>query len=143
MPLPEEDVARLEAGYSLHPLERNLILCCSIVVSLFEMLGGRYCKVEMFEEVLFDDGKEAKILVKEVSARHACGVVVKLGGVMEKNADFTLGNLLALAVTGVQLPRSVVDLYTAGENNDGCDHYRGGYREYWRNVKEAKENVGH
>ncbi|DAC20277.1 MAG TPA: hypothetical protein D7H89_07045, partial [Candidatus Poseidoniales archaeon] len=74
-------------------------------------------------------------------ARHAAGVVVRIGG--RKGEEFTFHTRELVGAAGYRCPvaRSVVESSYNEEMMDR-NHYCGGYREYWRNVKECGTNSG-
>ena len=80
VPLPEEDVERLEAGYALPRAQFDSLLfnrCQSMVRDA----GGSVIQGGEVRTVLFDDGKGGEDPGEgSGDARHAAGVVVRIGG---------------------------------------------------------------
>ncbi len=141
VPLPEEDVARLEAGYSLPRAQFDSLLF-NRCQQLVRDAGGSVLQGGDVQEVLFDDGKGGEDPGEgSGDARHACGVVVRVGGRDGEECRFYARELVGAGGYRCPVARSVVES-SYGETMMDRDHYCGGYREYWRNVKGCKENVG-
>ncbi|RJU89987.1 MAG: NAD(P)/FAD-dependent oxidoreductase [Candidatus Poseidoniales archaeon] len=141
VPLPEEDVARLEAGYSLPRAQFDSLLF-NRCQQLVRDAGGSVLQGGDVQEVLFDDGKGGEDPGEgSGDARHACGVVVRVGGRDGEERRFYARELVGAGGYRCPVARSVVES-SYGETMMDRDHYCGGYREYWRNVKGCKENVG-
>ncbi|HBP45398.1 MAG TPA: hypothetical protein DD635_05815, partial [Flavobacteriales bacterium] len=138
VPLPEEDVARLEAGYAL-PRQQFDHLLFDRVQMLVRESGGFVIQDASVKTLLYDGdndpGKGSK------SKRKATGVELTLGG-----RDGTTMQYHAPAVVGAGGYRCpvatslVVDTYQ--ETLVDPKHYCGGYREYWDGVKGCESNIG-
>ena len=141
VPLPEEDVERLEAGYALPRAQFDSLLfnrCQSMVRDA----GGSVIQGGEVRTVLFDDGKGGEDPGEgSGDARHAAGVVVRIGGRKGEERTYYSRELVGAAGYRCPVAYSVVES-TYGEEMVDRDHYCGGYREYWRNVKGCGENVG-
>ena len=103
--LPEEDVQRLEAGYSLPRMQFDHLLfdrCQELV----RENGGKVIQDCAVTEVLFDDGSGGEDPGQGTgSQRHAKGVVVKIGGRKgEEKPTFRL-RLLGLLAINAQLQK--------------------------------------
>ena len=138
VPLPEEDVARLEAGYSL-PREQFDHLLFDRVQHLVRENGGSVLQGADVTDVLFNDGNDPGDGSKD--DRFASGVRLRIGGrkgdVLEYKAPAIVG------AAGYRCPVAtalVVDTYN--EVMVDRKHYCGGYREYWDGVKGCEENIG-
>lgn len=142
VPLPEEDVARLEAGYSLPRAQFDSLLFnrCQDHV---RVAGGSVIQGGEVRSVLFDDGNGGEDPGEgSGDARHAKGIVVEIGG--RKNGEtFTFYSRELVGAGGYRCPvaRAVVES-SYSEPMEHKDHYCGGYREYWRNVKGCGDNIG-
>ena len=80
VPLPEEDVAKLEAGYSLPRAQFDALLFkrCQAMV---REAGGSVIQGGEVRSILFDDGNGGEDPGEGTGdARHAAGVVVRIGG---------------------------------------------------------------
>ena len=141
VPLPEEDVERLEAGYALPRAQFDSLLfnrCQSMVRDAC----GSVIQGGEVRTVLFDDGKGGEDPGEgSGDARHAAGVVVRIGGRKGEERTYYSRELVGAAGYRCPVAYSVVES-TYGEEMVDRDHYCGGYREYWRNVKGCGENVG-
>ena len=139
--LPEEDVQRLEAGYSLPRMQFDHLLfdrCQELV----RENGGKVIQDCAVTEVLFDDGSGGEDPGQGTgSQRHAKGVVVKIGG--RNGEEKTYFSTEIVGAAGYQCPvaKAVVKESFSEEMVDNM-HYCGGYREYWRNVKGCEGGVG-
>jgi len=136
--LPEEDVARLEAGYSL-PREQFDHLLFERVQHLVRENGGSVVQGADVTDVLFNDGNDPGDGSKD--DRFASGIRLRIGGrkgdVLEYKAPAIVG------AAGYRCPVAtalVVDTYN--EVMVDRKHYCGGYREYWDGVKGCEENIG-
>ena len=139
--LPEEDVQRLEAGYSLPRMQFDHLLfdrCQNLV----RENGGKVIQGAKVTNVLFDDGRGGDDPgVGSGDSRHAKGVQLTIGG--KKGEEFTYYSSEVIGAGGYQCPvaKAVVkDSY--GEEMVDQKHYCGGYREYWKNVKGCEGTVG-
>lgn len=141
VPLPEEDVERLEAGYALPRAQFDSLLfnrCQSMVRDA----GGSVIQGGEVREVLFDDGAGGEDPGEgSGDARHASGVVVRIGGRNGEERTYYARELVGAAGYRCPVARSVVES-SYNEVMMDRDHYCGGYREYWRNVKGCEESVG-
>ena len=141
VPLPEEDVQRLEAGYALPRAQFDSLLFnrCQAMVREADGLviqGGEV------RSVLFDDGAGGEDPGEGAGdARHASGVVVRIGGRNGEERTYYTRELVGAAGYRCPVARSVVEL-SYNEVMMDRDHYCGGYREYWQNVKGCETNVG-
>ena len=141
VPLPEEAVERLEAGYALPRAQFDALLfdrCQGMV----REAGGSIIQGGDVRSVLFDDGNGGEDPGEGTGdARHASGVVVRVGG--RKGEEFTFHSKEIVGAAGYRCPvaKSVVESSYNEEMVDR-DHYCGGYREYWRNVKDCGTNTG-
>lgn len=141
VPLPEEDVQRLEAGYALPRAQFDSLLFnrCQAMVREADGLviqGGEV------RSVLFDDGAGGEDPGEGAGdARHASGVVVRIGGRNGEERTYYTRELVGAAGYRCPVARSVVES-SYNEVMMDRDHYCGGYREYWQNVKGCETNVG-
>ena len=141
VPLPEEDVQRLEAGYALPRAQFDSLLFnrCQAMVREADGLviqGGEV------RSVLFDDGAGGEDPGEGTGdARHASGVVVRIGGRNGEERTYYTRELVGAAGYRCPVARSVVES-SYNEVMMDRDHYCGGYREYWQNVKGCETNVG-
>ena len=141
VPLPEEDVQRLEAGYALPRAQFDSLLFnrCQAMVREADGLviqGGEV------RSVLFDDGAGGEDPGEGAGdARHASGVVVRIGGRSGEERTYYTRELVGAAGYRCPVARSVVES-SYNEVMMDRDHYCGGYREYWQNVKGCETNVG-
>ena len=141
VPLPEEAVERLEAGYALPRAQFDALLfdrCQGMV----REAGGSILQGGDVRSILFDDGNGGEDPGEgSGDARHASGVVVRIGG--RKGEEFTFYTKELVGAAGYRCPvaKSVVES-SYNEPMVDRDHYCGGYREYWRNVKDCGTNTG-
>lgn len=141
VPLPEEDVERLEAGYALPRAQFDSLLF-NRCQALVRDAGGSVIQGGEVRRVLFDDGDGGEDPGEgSGDARHAAGVVVRIGGRRGEERTFYTRELVGAAGYRCPVAYSVVES-TYGEEMVDRDHYCGGYREYWRNVKGCGENIG-
>jgi geranylgeranyl reductase family protein len=139
--LPEEDVARLEAGYSLPRQQFDHILF-NQVQTLVRDAGGAIIQGGDVRDVLYDDGHGgADPGEGSQSARHAKGIVVRIGGRKGEERTYYASNIIGAAGYRCPVAKSMVE-ETYGEEMVDRDHYCAGYREYWRGVKGCEANVG-
>ena len=139
--LPEEDVQRLEAGYSL-PRQQFDHLLFDQVQQLVREAGGDVIQGGDVRDVLYDDGKGGDDPGKGSGAqRHAKGIVVRVGG--RNGTEFTYHAPNVVGAAGYRCPvaKSMLE-ETYEEPMMDRDHYCAGYREYWRGVKGCEDNVG-
>ena len=125
VPLPEEDVARLEAGYAL-PRQQFDHLLFERVQELVRESGGSVIQDAAVKAVLYNDGEDPG--QGTGSQRKATGVQLTVGGrrgdSMEFHAPAIVGAGGYLCPVATSL---VVDTY--GETMVDRKHYCGGYRE--------------
>ncbi len=127
VPLPEEDVARLEAGYSL-PREQFDWLLFERATELVRKNGGSVVQGATVTEVFESDQK-------------ITGVQVRIGGkrgeVLHFHAPWTIG------AGGDRCPvaKKIVKEMNGGDLIEKM-HYCGGYREYWSGVKGCEGDAG-
>jgi len=141
VPLPEEDVQKLEAGYALPRAQFDSLLFnrCQAMV---RDAGGLVIQGGEVRSVLFDDGAGGEDPGEGAGdARHASGVVVRIGGRNGEERTYYTRELVGAAGYRCPVARSVVES-SYNEVMMDRDHYCGGYREYWRNVKGCETNVG-
>ena len=127
--LPEEDVEKMEAGYSLPRQQFDWILFERATALVLENGGS---------VIQGGDVREVKTSEDESTIT---GVDVRIGGrkgeMFSYNADWTVG------AGGYQCPvaKKIVRDMAKEEMVDKM-HYCGGYREYWKGVKGCEGNVG-
>ena len=139
--LPEEDVQRLEAGYSL-PRQQFDHLLFNQVQQLVRDAGGAVIQGGDVREVLYDDGEGGADPGKgSGAARHARGVVVRVGGRNGEELEFHAPNIVGAAGYRCPVAKSMLE-ETYEEPMVDRAHYCAGYREYWRGVKGCEDNVG-
>ena len=130
LPLPEQHVARLEAGYAL-PRQQFDHLLFDRVQELVREKGGSVIQGGSVKEVLYNDGNDPG--KGTGSKRKATGIRLTVGGrkgtVMEFHAPAIVGAGGYLCPVATSL---VVDTYE--ETMVDRKHYCGGYREYWDGV---------
>ena len=127
VPLPEEDVARLEAGYSL-PRQQFDWLLFDRATELVTENGGSVMQGTTVTEVYSEGNKITGIQV---------GIGGKRGEKMNFYAPWTIG------AGGDRCPvaRKIVK-EMAGQELIEKMHYCGGYREYWDGVKGCEGDSG-
>ena len=141
VPLPEEDVQRLEAGYALPRAQFDSLLF-NRCQKLVRDAGGSVIQGGEVRSVLFDDGSGGEDPGEgSGDARHASGLVVRIGGRGGEERTFHSRELVGAGGYRCPVARSVVES-SYGEEMVDRDHYCGGYREYWRNVKGCEESSG-
>jgi len=127
VPLPEEDVARLEAGYSLPRQQFDWLLFDRATELVIEN-GGSVMQGTTVTEVYSEGDKITGIQV---------GIGGKRGEKMNFYAPWTIG------AGGDRCPvaRKIVK-EMAGQELIEKMHYCGGYREYWDGVKGCEGDSG-
>ncbi|MEC8670619.1 MAG: NAD(P)/FAD-dependent oxidoreductase [Candidatus Thermoplasmatota archaeon] len=127
VPLPEEDVARLEAGYSLPRQQFDWLLFHRATELVLENRGS-VIQGAMVTEVFDEDGKITGVEI---------GIGGKRGEKRTYSAPWTIG------AGGYQCPvaRKIVKELAKEELVDRM-HYCGGYREYWSGVKGCEGDAG-
>ncbi|MCH1584054.1 MAG: NAD(P)/FAD-dependent oxidoreductase [Flavobacteriales bacterium] len=141
VPLPEEAVERLEAGYALPRAQFDALLF-SRCQNMVRESGGSIIQGGDVRSVLFDDGNGGEDPGEgSGDARHARAVVVRIGG--RKGEEFTFHSKEIVGAGGYLCPvaKSVV-AESYNEPMVDRDHYCGGYREYWTNVKGCETSTG-
>ena len=139
--LPEEDVERMEAGYSLPRIQFDHLLfdeCQKLVRDA----GGSVIQGGNVKNVIFDDGNGGEDPGKgSGDNRHAAGITVKIGGRSGKEMTYLSTEIIGAGGYMCPVAKALVEDSYA-ENMVDRTHYCGGYREYWKNVKGCTENVG-
>jgi flavin-dependent dehydrogenase len=139
--LPEEDVQRLEAGYSL-PRQQFDHLLFNQVQQLVRDAGGAVLQGGDVRNVLYDDGNGGEDPGKgSGEQRHARGVTVRIGGRSGEERTYLASNVVGAAGYRCPVAKSMLE-ETYEEPMVDRDHYCAGYREYWRGVKGCEDNVG-
>jgi geranylgeranyl reductase family protein len=139
--LPEDDVEKMEAGYSLPRAQFDHLLfdACQ---KLVRDAGGMVLQGGDVREILYDDdrgGEDPGSGSKE--SRHASGVVVRVGG--RGGEEFTFHSRQLVGAAGYRCPVAVSlveDTYS--EKMVDRAHYCAGYREYWSGVKDIEHSAG-
>ena len=139
--LPEEDIQKQQAGYSLPRLRFDWLMfeqCSKLVLEN----GGSVVQNFIVKEILFDDGGGGEDPGKNSGdMRRIIGVSGKLGGLKGENMSFTAPVTIGAAGYNCPVARAVVnDTYDEGMIDKL--HYCGGFRQYWRNVDGCNSNSG-
>ncbi len=123
--LPEDDVERLEAGYSL-PRKRFDWLLFNRANELVLERGGAVVQNCTVRSAIVEEGK-----VRGVKA------------VLKDDSEVVWYSQWVVGAGGYQCPiaRTIIKDVHDEELVDR-DHFSGGYREYWRGVKECGGNIG-
>ena len=107
--LPEEDVARLEAGYAL-PREQFDTLLFREVQSTVRKAGGAVIQGGDVRQVLYDDGNGGEDPgPKSGDARYGSGVVVRIGGRGGEELTFHASNLVGAAGYRCPVAKSMLE----------------------------------
>ena len=139
--LPEEDVARLEAGYAL-PRKQFDTLLFREVQDTVRAAGGSVIQGGEVRQVLYDDGKGgADPGPHSGDARHGAGVVVRVGGRGGEELTFHAPNLIGAGGYRCPVAKSMLE-ETYDEPMIDRAHYCAGYREYWTGVKGCESQIG-
>ena len=139
--LPEEDVEKMEAGYSLPRIQFDHLLFDECQKMVRES-GGSIIQDGNVKSVIFDDGDGGDDPGKgSGDKRHAAGINVKIGGRNGKNLTFHSREIIGAAGYRCPVAKALVE-GSYGEEMVDRDHYCDGYREYWKNVKGCTENIG-
>lgn len=139
--LPEEDVARLEAGYAL-PRKQFDTLLFREVQDTVRAAGGSVIQGGEVRQVLYDDGRGgADPGPHSGDARHGAGVVVRVGGRGGEEFTFHAPNLIGAGGYRCPVAKSMLE-ETYDEPMIDRAHYCGGYREYWTGVKGCESQIG-
>ena len=125
--LPEEDVQKLEAGYSL-PREQFDYLLFRNTQELVRNAGGH----------VIQDGEVREVLLKD---DQAIGVQVRIGGRNGEVISYFSEEIIGAAGYRCPVAKTLVEKIHDEKMLDRR-HYCGGYREYWENVKGCEGNVG-
>ena len=141
VPLPEEEIESLEAGYALPRIRMDWLLfnrTCEVVRDN----GGSVIQDFMVKEILYDNVNGSHDPgVGSGDNRRIVGIVGIRGG---KNGDrFTFKAPFTIGAGGSNCPvaRGIVkDTY--GESLLNRRHTCGAFRQYWRNVEGFNENSG-
>ncbi len=141
VPLPEEEVEKMEAGYS-QPRAQFDYLLFDACQKLVREAGGMVLQGGEVREVLYDDGASGEDPGSgSKESRHACGVKVRVGG--RDGEEFTFRSRQLVGAAGYRCPVAVSlveDTYS--EKMVDRSHYCAGYREYWTGVKEIEHSAG-
>jgi len=127
VPLPEEDVAKMEAGYSLPRQQFDWLLFDKATELVLEN-GGAVIQGAMVTKVFDDDGK-------------ITGVEIGIGGKMGEKRVYTAPWTIGAAGYRCPVARKIVKDLAQEELVDRM-HYCDGYREYWSNVKGCEGDAG-
>lgn len=125
--LPEEDVQKLEAGYSL-PREQFDYLLFRNTQELVRNAGGH----------VIQDGEVREVILKDDKA---IGVQVRIGGRNGEVISYFSEEIIGAAGYRCPVAKTLVEKIHDEKMLDRR-HYCGGYREYWENVKGCEGNVG-
>ena len=125
--LPEEDVQKLEAGYSL-PREQFDYLLFRNTQELVRNAGGH----------VIQDGEVRQVILKD---DQAIGVQVRIGGRNGEVISYFSEEIIGAAGYRCPVAKTLVEKIHDEKMLDRR-HYCGGYREYWENVKGCEGNVG-
>lgn len=125
--LPEEDVQKLEAGYSL-PREQFDYLLFRNTQELVRNAGGH----------VIQDGEVREVILKD---DQAIGVQVRIGGRNGEVISYFSEEIIGAAGYRCPVAKTLVEKIHDEKMLDRR-HYCGGYREYWENVKGCEGNVG-
>ena len=141
VPLPEEDVERLEAGYAL-PRAQFDHLMFERATELVLEAGGAVVQGADVRTVLFDDGKGGEDPGAGTGeARSVRAVEVRVGG--RKGEIYTWHSSEVVGAAGYRCPVAAALVEeTHGETLVDRMHYCAGYREYWQNVEGCGPDVG-
>ena len=127
VPLPEEEMERMEAGYAL-PRQQ------------FDWLMFKSCSEHVLESDGFViQGADVRETIREEDS--IIGVKVRIGGRDGRVLDFFSEWVIGAGGYNCPIARSVVkDIH--GQELMDKKHYCGGYREYWQGVKGCEGDVG-
>ena len=127
VPLPEEDVEKMEAGYSLPRLQFDWLLFHRATELVLEN-GGSVIQGATVTKVFDDNGK-------------ITGVEIGIGGKMGEKRVYSAPWTIGAAGYRCPVARKIVKDMAEEELVDRM-HYCGGYREYWSGVKGCEGNAG-
>lgn len=141
VPLPEEDVERLEAGYALPRAQFDHLMFERSTELVLEA-GGAVVQGADVRTVLFDDGKGGNDPGPgSGEARTVRAVEVRLGG--RQGETYTWHSREVVGAAGYRCPVATALVEeTHGEAMVDRMHYCAGYREYWQNVEGCGPDVG-
>ena len=141
VPLPEEEVEKMEAGYS-QPRAQFDYLLFDACQKLVREAGGMVLQGGEVREILYDDGDGGDDPGSgSMESRHACGERVRVGG--RDGEEFIFRSRQLVGAAGFRCPVAVSlveDTYS--EKMVDRSHYCAGYREYWTGVKEIEHSAG-
>ena len=139
--LPEEEVEKQEAGYSLPRMRFDWLMferCSKLVLEN----GG--CVIQDFtvKDVLFDDGDGGDDPGKgSGDERRIVGISGRLGKLKGNFLSFTAPITIGAGGYNCPIARAVViDSYE--EDMVDKEHYCGGFRQYWKNVEGCNPDSG-
>ena len=127
VPLPEEDVEKMEAGYSLPRQQFDWLLFDRATELVLEN-GGSVIQDAMVTKVFDNDGK-------------ITGVEIGIGGKKGERRVYSAPWTIGAAGYRCPVARKIVKEMAEEELVDRM-HYCGGYREYWSGVKGCEEDSG-
>ena len=127
VPLPEEDVQRLEAGYALPRKQFDWLLFrrCSEIV---RDAGGAVIQGADVREVFVDKKRITGV---------SCRIGGRKGTMYDYHSDWTIGAGGYLCPVAKTVVKNV-----HGKEMVNLSHYCGGYREYWTGVKGCEGDAG-
>lgn len=141
VPLPEEDVERLEAGYSLPRAQFDHLMFQRATELVLEA-GGAVVQGAEVRSVLFDDGAGGDDPGAGSGAqRKVRGVEVQLGGRGGEVCTWTSTNIVGAAGYRCPVATALVE-ETFSETMVDRMHYCAGYREYWTEVEGCGAEMG-
>ena len=127
VPLPEEDVEKMEAGYSLPRQQFDWLLFDRATELVLEN-GGSVIQDAMVTKVFDEDGK-------------ITGVEIGIGGKRGEKRVYSAPWTIGAAGYNCPVARKIVKEMAKEELVDRM-HYSGGYCEYWSGVKGCEEDSG-
>ena len=141
VPLPEEDVERLEAGYALPRAQFDHLMFERSTELVLEA-GGAVVQGADVRSVLFDDGRGGEDPgAGSGEARSVRAVEVRMGGRKGETYTWHSGEVVGAAGYRCPVATALVE-ETHGETMVDRMHYCAGYREYWQNVEGCGSDVG-
>jgi geranylgeranyl reductase family protein len=141
VPLPEEDVERLEAGYALPRAQFDHLMFERSTELVLEA-GGAVVQGADVRTVMFDDGQGGEDPgAGSGEARSVRAVEVRIGG--RKGETYTWHSSEVVGAAGYRCPVATALVEeTYGETMVDRMHYCAGYREYWQNVEGCGPDAG-